>query len=886
MILLLLGESIGRWQELEYYEGLTLSRSARCGGRPRIIPVVIAERPAPGLPFLSSLHQIFALNPSSIEALSAIEAALNASPKGEAIEPWKRFQPYKGLEALTTTDAAFFFGRDKETTDLLNLLVHNRGRILTIIGQSGVGKSSLVFAGVLSRLKSQLWPIDGVEWPSGLGDSRSYLQLTMQPGREPVKDLAVCLARLYSSGNAAIDEEASGWARRFRHGALLRDMLRLARDKIAEAQGGYPPKRFVLYVDQGEELYTRAAVGEARHFSHLLAEAVGDNSCTVIMSLRSDFYANFQSDTELFSLSDKFDVLPFSRDALIEVIRKPAEVLGARFEDAAIPIRVAEAAEGEPGALPLLSDLMHETWLSMLNRSDGVLRWSDQPGIVDISLPLRRRADAFLQIPTVDPKVVRKLFTLRLAQVSNIGEPVRRRARKGECTPEEWSIAEKLAASDERLLTISNPLLGLEPCIEVAHEQLLQSWPQLKRWLEEERDFLTWRTDVEQAASEYVKVEDKKKTEALLMGLRLTTAKVWLDKRRNDLSGEVAEFIDKSKQYSARKQRIRRGGLVSATVLLSTFSLIAAAGWKKATLEEQKASTQERSTHNLADGLAKIIKDVLDIIVKEEKTNDIKLTTAQHLLSPIISTLKSKEIAWDITPKRMPIQIDVFHVLADTLFNIGQKQAALDILRQQEAIVASIYADDPSNTRWILLMYENNFRIGDILAQSEGASSARTRYETALTFANRLSSTTADAITLKRRVAFITDKLGDTYLMDKNYETAIKYYEDSYNVGLSMLKIDSGGETAAKVIADAEYRIGLCYEATNELAQAGNHFAKAAEIQLNFADKKPEDAIWQSNLEKSVDKSAKILMKITIIKARSKNRISNSNCGSASAKRS
>ena len=86
----------------------------------------------------------------------------------------------------------------------------------------------------------------------------------------------------------------------------------------------------------------------------------------------------------------------------------------------------------------------------MLSRGDGVLCWKDQPGIVDIGLPLKRRADAFLELPTTDPDVVRRLFTLRLAQVAQVGEPVRRLALKSECTPAEWSVAEQLAGSDQR----------------------------------------------------------------------------------------------------------------------------------------------------------------------------------------------------------------------------------------------------------------------------------------------------------------------------------------------------------------------------------------------------------------------------------------------------
>ena len=294
-------------------------------------------------------------------------------------------------------------------------------------------------------------------------------------------------------------------------------------------------------------MYTHAPKDEARVFSRLLADAAGDrDTFSVLLSLRSDFYTDFQNDSAIFDLSEKFDVLPLTRDVLIDVIRRPAEVLGARFEDANLPRLVAEATQREPGALPLLSDLLQEMWISMLSRGDGVLCWTDQPGIVDIGLPLKRRADAFLELPTTDPDVVRRLFTLRLAQVAQVGEPVRRRALKSECTPAEWSVAEQLAGSDQRLLTISNPLLGGEPIVEVAHEQLLQSWPTLRGWLEEQREFLIWRTETEQAAIDYGKLPAAKQPEAVLMGLRLTTAESWFAQRADDLAPELRDYVKAS----------------------------------------------------------------------------------------------------------------------------------------------------------------------------------------------------------------------------------------------------------------------------------------------------------------------------------------------------
>lgn len=639
VVLLLLGQTIGRWQELEYYQALQLSRLADRGGRPRIIPVVITDNPSPGLPFLATLHQIFALDLTSATAFKAIDGALQAVPTGKVEDPWRRFQPYKGLPAFGTTDAAFFFGREKELGEILELLSRTRGRVVTLIGQSGVGKSSLAFAGILSRLKSQLPPVDGMAWPAGLKDSRSFLQLTMRPGPDPLKELAACLVRLYGETDAAIDKEAGDWAERFRAGSLMRDMLRLAREKIAQKLGGYPPKGFILYVDQSEELYTRAPIEDARVFSRLLANATEENTLSVLMSLRSDFYQNFQNDTAIFALSEKVDVLPLTQDVLADVIRKPAETLGARFEDNNMPTVIAAATDLESGALPLLSDLLQEVWLSMLGRGDGVLRWSDQPGIMDIGLPLKRRADAFLELPTTDINAVRRLFTIQLAQVSTLGEPVRRRARKDECRAEEWLMAEQLASADQRLLVISNSPLSGGPIVEVAHEQLLRRWPTLKGWLDQQREFLIWRTEMELAAKAYRDTAPAQKSEALLMGLRLTTAETWFLRRKEDLPTSLRDFVKESIDQRDNLLETQRKAETARQAIETRFQKaeLERARLERATAEGEKelerlrADSAEQNEASKVRELAQA-KQLLDANIRVSRRTNIGLGVAVMLL--------------------------------------------------------------------------------------------------------------------------------------------------------------------------------------------------------------------------------------------------------------
>jgi WD40 repeat protein len=622
--LLLLGETIGPVQSKEYDLAVGLSLTPERKGRPRIVPVSIADRPYGGLAFLSTYHRIFAPDPVSETALAAMDRGLADVATGEMEPAWRRFEPYRGLPALRERDAAFFFGREEETERLLDLLAMKRGRVVVLLGQSGVGKSSLAFAGALSRLKTQLPPRLGWNWPTGLTDSRSLIQLTIRPGRDPLKELATGLLRLYIDSDADVESEAKKWVKNFREGSTIGDLLRLANEKIAARMEGEKPSGFVIYVDQGEELYslekreakvekeadraadagggsgadlnaTRADFSDAHRFSHLLADAVANERFFALISLRSDFYSQFQNDTELFEASEKFDVLALPQEKLVEVVRKPAEVLGTTFESPDMPVRIAEAAAREPGALPLLSDVLQTMWKNMLVRGDGRLRWIDQPNVVDMSRPLQKRADEFLALPTTDRNAVRRLFTLHLADVPAVGEAVRRRSRRSNCKPEEWVVAQRLADQELRLLTISNPGTGNDPVVEVAHEQLLQRWETLRQWLEEEREFLIWRTGAELDLDAYLKTPRADQAEALLTGLPLTRGKSWYERRANDLGKDLVSFVKASIDRDA--------GIKSAEI--EKERRYAASKLKAERLAREAAETQQRFERERADAAIK-----------------------------------------------------------------------------------------------------------------------------------------------------------------------------------------------------------------------------------------------------------------------------------------
>ncbi len=539
-MLLLLREGVGPWQELEYYEALKRNRKTQ---RPLIAPVLLGET-MPGLYFLDHFHRLNFGRHSFQEIVKALDSALEGVQTDDDEPLWRQTNPYRGLPAMRTEDAAFFFGREKLTGEILDAIRRSSNRVMALVGNSGVGKSSIVQAGILASLRSRIWPGDvNRDWPADLEASSTWLVVVLKPGDAPMKSLVRGFARSWLCSPGEIEAEALSWAENFRKGSDLGSLVDATLRQVALTTGAEPPPRAILYVDQGEELYSRSDPEEARLFSKLLAQGAARPNLLVLTSLRSDYYGHLQEDKMLFETSDRIDIPPLSREAIETVIKAPASRLGARFENPEIVPVIAEAAAQEAGSLPMLSYLLSDAWEAMRREDDssGILRFPYE--IVDVSRPLVDRAERFMDLHPDSIRILQRLFTLKLAYVPKKGEAVRRRARRSECSDDEWALVGELAGSEWRLLTTEEVD---EPAVEVSHEALLRKWPRLSRWLEESREFLIWKGQLEIDRREYEAAPKADKLRALLSGLRLDAARNWLEKRGDDISDSDRAFIEAS----------------------------------------------------------------------------------------------------------------------------------------------------------------------------------------------------------------------------------------------------------------------------------------------------------------------------------------------------
>jgi tetratricopeptide (TPR) repeat protein len=770
---LIVGENgLGPWQVMEYYEAL--DRRVKSPDFP-VVLVLLDGQPAPGLAFLRQLHWIVTPDPGSEKTAGRLvdAAAGGGSPPGEL---WRYTSPYRGLAAMTEADSDFFFGRQLETKHVLTTLCETSDRLPILLGNSGVGKSSLAQAGVLAALKRQALPGEqggSAEWPVIFHDSRRWCSLTLKPGTDPIKALVEPFLDTWQFSATDPDRarQQNGWIELLRDKkATLHDLLDATERRYQELNEPKPPA-FFIYIDQGEELYVRSEEIQRQRFSALLSDGLADPRLHAMMSMRADFLGALQNDPPLYSVHEKIDVPPLRELELYEAVSRPPAMLAARFETdglaADIARRTAEESIKDAGALPLLSYLLDDMWTQMVKRGDGVLRLPAQA--MELGGVLANRANAFLARNPKSEETLRHVLTLKLATVRENGDPTRRLARRSEFTDEEWRLVSELADHPHRLLVIIKPDEG-ETYAEVAHEAIFRRWDKLREWITAEREFLIWKSKLEAARRSWEESPEHSRNDALLMGLSLAQAQGWLARRAEDIGKTDREFIDRSirRDVLEREQReaLRRrmfGTAIAALIIVSALAVFSFFQWRDAVKQQQLAQQEsDRAEHAVMTFLYRLMTGAisgdqataaLDSAIKTDPTD-----TTSYFLRAMFA-LQKQDWAGTISDLSQVITLDPSSVAAylaraSAYQNTGDLDRSIADLDQ------------------VLKLNPNDANVYDARGY---AYSLQQKYDLAIADYNK-------AIELSPKLAVAFDNRGNAYLAEQNYDQALADYSQAIAV--------------------------------------------------------------------------------------------------------
>jgi WD40 repeat protein/energy-coupling factor transporter ATP-binding protein EcfA2 len=464
--------------------------------------------------------------------------------------------PFPGLEPFGSEDAAVFFGRDQEIDRLLELLQptlqRGAGRFVAIVGPSGSGKSSLLRAGLLPRLRRL--------------QERWVLLPPLLPGQRPTENLARSLARGFAERErgrpvAELETQLS------RGAPALVDLA----GELCEVNGGR--SNLLVVVDQAEELLTRSGVREQQNFLRLLGGALGDDSpLWVVATVRSEFLSTAPERAGLAEVvDDPLMIEPLSRSRLPEVIERPAQRAGLDFAPGLVERMVEETTGGD--ALPLLAYTLRE--LYQRAGPDGMVSAADYEAVGGVVGALQRRADRLVDELTrrgQGPLVLPTL--LKLAAIEGEGEPIRRRLQRSALSVDEQAVVGTFV--DARLLT-SGKTADEEATVEVAHEALLRQWPPLREAIEASRASLRMRSELERLATDWDR--GRRDESYLLRGGRLATFDRWAIEHRGELSLLERQFLEASRALAsreldaARRSNRRLRGLVAGLAFLLVLTL-------------------------------------------------------------------------------------------------------------------------------------------------------------------------------------------------------------------------------------------------------------------------------------------------------------------------
>ncbi|WP_143727734.1 nSTAND1 domain-containing NTPase [Moorena bouillonii] len=420
--------------------------------------------------------------------------------------------PYRGLKSFDEKHSSLFFGRTLLVEKLEDFVKANP--LTVVLGASGSGKSSLVKAGLIPKLRqgnTEKWcilpPIRPGETPlQGLNNALKNSQLPEVAAQNPQQNLAM-----------SIDV----WAK------------------------NNPNSKLLLFIDQSEEIITLCQnLDERQAFFQQILTAINTHGdkLRVVLTLRSDFEPQVRDAGLTFVPTDynvgltvlkkcwhngRFIVPAMTRGELREAIEKPAQARVMYFQPHDLVEELIDEVADMPGALPLLSFALSELYLKYLRRQreeqyrgitiDRALTQADYIELGGVMQSLTQRADeeykALVNKNPAYDQVIRHVM-LRMVALGG-GELARRRVPLSELEypPGKNDLVKEVIErfSTARLLVKGQDAEG-NPYVEPAHDALVRGWQRLLEWKHLEEENLLLQRRLTPAAVEWKNLKSKKQS--------------------------------------------------------------------------------------------------------------------------------------------------------------------------------------------------------------------------------------------------------------------------------------------------------------------------------------------------------------------------------------
>jgi len=528
--------------------------------------------------------------------------------------------PFVGLRPFNSGEALLFFGRGDQTVELLRRL--HRDHFIAVVGSSGCGKSSLVRAGLIPKLRAGFLTEDRDRW----------LVAVMKPGGAPLRNLAAALIEAIPAGG---DVEDCAEAIRAGGGQAVIEQLS---PSLAHSDAN-----LLLLVDQFEEIFRFGVESgkpeqrdEAEDFVSIMLALAEQRRLPiyVVMTMRSDFLGDcdhFHSLPEAMNRG-QYLVPRLTRQQRQQAIEGPIRLFGA-----SISPRLLDRALNDVGdksdQLPVMQHALMRTWEewereatgrrddSREGRDDNPQSQSPNPQSIQVDLPhyeaaggikdaLSKDAEAALDGMDDDElKIAERMFQA-LTDTDARNRRVRRPAHlseieaiTGASRQTVLKIIERFRGGGRSFLTVTN---DDDPLIDISHESLIRQWERMSEWVQTEAESREMYRRVADAARTYHKHGRKR---GLLWGsTQLQLASNWIEEREpnpqwaeryNSDFYRAMGFLAKSRSAESRRNQLFWSVVSMAFIALIGLTSYAWQQQRTAKRQEQNARQQEQKANQL-----------------------------------------------------------------------------------------------------------------------------------------------------------------------------------------------------------------------------------------------------------------------------------------------
>jgi tetratricopeptide (TPR) repeat protein len=732
-------------------------------------------------------------------------------------------RPFPGLRPFAHADQDYFFGRTDQIYALYRMI--DRGRFVAVIGSSGSGKSSLVFAGLLPLLDKERREAGGRQW----------VWRDMSPGDDPIDRLIDLLHGLATELQPDSGSDAQFAAsQRDRIAYLIRYSSRGLVEALAEIEG-LQNKTLVLVIDQFEELFRYATSTQLRDrgkefkwreeavlFVQLLLVASRDADCKTrfMLTMRSDFIgdcARFHGLPEAVS-GAQFLVPSLRRDQLEEIICKPIAKAGGSIDPMLVKRLLTDGSD-DFDQLPVLQHCLSRLWeqaelpAAAARPDNGQTAAEFDPNgvaggrhltlehyerIKRMTGGLSQHADEILSTDLAGlTPVVAQVFRA-LSELDRDGRAIRRAVPFAQLAAETaadegvlCTVIDRLRADDCAFLRPS-PIkirkLSSETTVDVGHEALLRRWekvcgvagatgepndPRPIGWMKEED------ADGRRYQALLSIVRNDRAGRTILSPEQLE----WWDKRHPTLAWAgryggsytlVERLIENSRAALASEQqrqerekaaqRLARRMWFAVPALVLLLLLAGGAGYEINKEKNIAEANSQRATEQ-ANLATKLFSNLLGHVLNALNSGSISVMVANYIFKPVedyFAQLKDAKLTTEV----MEFNVQLLTTYSDVQVSLGQNENALNFARQAKVMAQQLVAKDGQNDTWQYLLYSALFRTADaVIARGESAANLHeglVDYQRAQTIAQKLRNSKADDGGRQYDLAFIDNKVGET----------------------------------------------------------------------------------------------------------------------------